>query len=341
MDKIPLSEIFDIKPGNSLDLTVLETCENNYPNKVNYVSRTEKNNGVSAIVKIIDSIKPFPKGLITVAGSGNSVLESCIQPMPFYTGYHVFVLKERKELTDFEKLFYCFCIKQNRFRYGFGRQANKTLGSLLIPKNIPEEFNDITLNSLAKISHDVLSPQNIEINIEKWKTFKYGGEDGIFEIIKGYYNKKPDHTLKGNIPFVGSSEFTNGVTEYYSIDDIRNANKDEKSSQHPIDKKLFPGNCVTVSNNGSVGNAFYQPIDFTCSHDVNVLLLKDGEWNKYIALFICTIIKLEKYRWSYGRKWRPSRMLDSEIKLPVTEDGKPDFEFMENYIKSLPYSTSI
>ena len=29
------------------------------------------------------------------------------------------------------------------------------------------------------------------------------------------------------------------------------------------------------------------------------------------------------------------------IKLPVTTQGLPDWEFMENYIKSLPYSASL
>jgi hypothetical protein len=90
-----------------------------------------------------------------------------------------------------------------------------------------------------------------------------------------------------------------------------------------------------------VGCAFYQEKDFTCSHDVNVLLLKGREWNKYIALFICSLIELEKFRWTFGRKWRPSRMPDSEIRLPVDSTGKPDYIFMEKYIKSLPYSASI
>lgn len=31
-------------------------------------------------------------------------------------------------------------------------------------------------------------------------------------------------------------------------------------------------------------------------------------------------------------------MQGSRIKLPITPEGTPDWEFMENYIKSLPYS---
>lgn len=93
-----------------------------------------------------------------------------------------------------------------------------------------------------------------------------------------------------------------------------------------------------MSNNGSIGYAFFQPIPFTCTHDVNPLYLKGHDLNPYIALFLCTVIEMDKYRWTYGRKWRPARMPSSLIKLPITELGTPDWNFMESFIKSRPYS---
>jgi hypothetical protein len=90
-----------------------------------------------------------------------------------------------------------------------------------------------------------------------------------------------------------------------------------------------------------VGCAFYQPIPFTCSHDVNPIYLISRDLNQYLGLFICAVIELEKFRWAYGRKWRPVRMPSSVIKLPVDERGDPDFQFMEDYIKSLPFSLNI
>ena len=35
------------------------------------------------------------------------------------------------------------------------------------------------------------------------------------------------------------------------------------------------------------------------------------------------------------------RMQKSLIKLPVDSNGKPDWQFMEDYIKSLPYSINL
>lgn len=90
-----------------------------------------------------------------------------------------------------------------------------------------------------------------------------------------------------------------------------------------------------------MGCAFYQPIPFTCSHDVNPIYLISRDLNQYLGLFICAVIELEKFRWAYGRKWRPVRMPSSVIKLPVDERGDPDFQFMEDYIKSLPFSLNI
>jgi len=48
-----------------------------------------------------------------------------------------------------------------------------------------------------------------------------------------------------------------------------------------------------------------------------------------------------KYRFGYGRKWTLEKMRETVLVLPTTSDGKPDWEFMENYIKSLPYSDRI
>lgn len=126
--------------------------------------------------------------------------------------------------------------------------------------------------------------------------------------------------------FIGATDSNNGITSYHNEDDV---------------EKFYEGNSITVSNDGSIGNAFYQKNIFTCSHSVNILRPKIGNWNEYSALFICTLIEKEKYRWAYGRKWRPSRMPDSTIKIPITPNGTPDWQWMEEYIKGLSYSASV
>jgi type I restriction-modification system DNA methylase subunit len=182
--------------------------------------------------------------------------------------------------------------------------------------------------------------EKYSLNTEFWKWFRYDHDD-VFDIKKGFYNKKPDADINGTIPFIGATDSNNGITSWHDRGNIELTSKTGREPNAPIGKKIFRPNCITVSNNGSVGFAFYQPNEFTCTHDVNPLYLKGKELNVYIAMFLCTLIEKEQYRWAYGRKWRPVRMPSSLIKLPVTPDGKPDWQFMENYIKSLPYSKAI
>ena len=199
------------------------------------------------------------------------------------------------------------------------------------PKFVMDYFNYL-------LSHKTF---NKYIDTSEWHEFVYSK---VFDVKKGFYNKKPEHGVIGEVPFLGATERCNGVTEYYSIEDIEAASKTGDDNNVELDKKIFCGNSLCVTNNGSVGNAFYQPIEFTCSHDVNPLYLLDGSFNMYTALFVAAIIEMDKYRWDYGRKWRPERMIKSTIKLPAIKSNDkwvPDWAFMENYIKSLPYGDSI
>ena len=202
---------------------------------------------------------------------------------------------------------------------------------------------------MSKLNAPALLGPTPKLNTDAWHEFRY---DEIFDIRKGYYNKKPPESDSG-VPFIGATESSNGVTSYVSQAALKKYSKDGSiNSEEPIARKLFPAKCITVSNNGSVGEAFYQPIDFTCTHDVNPLYLLDPDidLSPELAMFLCTIIRMDKYRWGYGRKWRPKRMPNSTIKLPAIkvpagkgkkEEFKPDWDAMVNYIKHLPFSSSL
>lgn len=88
-----------------------------------------------------------------------------------------------------------------------------------------------------------------------------------------------------------------------------------------------------------LGYCSYQPFDFSANDHVEKLI-PTFEMNKYVAMFLVTIMNLEKYRYNYGRKCSQTRMKQISIKLP-SKKGQPDFEYMENFIKSLSYSGSI
>jgi len=164
----------------------------------------------------------------------------------------------------------------------------------------------------------------------KWVDFYLGR---VFQIEKGKRLTKENIT-PGDLNFLGAIQGRNGVRE--------------KINEEP----LFDGNCISVNYNGcGVGEAYYQKEPFWASDDVNVLNLRGYEMNEKLAMFFITIIRNEKYRFSYGRKWNKEQMKKTIIKLPACmKEGKyiideekiysdkgyiPDFSYMELFISNL------
>lgn len=150
---IKVSELFDVKYGVNLELNALQQL----PDGINFVSRTAKNNGVSAKVALLPEVEPIPAGTISVAGGG-SVMESFLQPEPYYSGRDLYYLTAKIPLSVQEKLYYCTCLRANKYRYNYGRQANRTLRNILIPspQEIPQWVPQ-TMSDLAKEMQSLLS----------------------------------------------------------------------------------------------------------------------------------------------------------------------------------------
>ena len=149
-------------------------------------------------------------------------------------------------------------------------------------------------------------------NEKLWRPFFI---EEIFEIKPGRRLTKAE-MIDGDTPFIGASDSNNGVTAFVGND---NDSADE--------------NFLSVSYNGSVCQCFYQPYRCLCSDDVKRFHLKNRAGNKYIYLFLATSIKQQKDKYNYGYKFNEARMRRQKILLPVTDDGSPDYEFMENYMR--------
>lgn len=125
---VALGTIFSVHYGVNMELNALA----HDPDGINFVSRSARNNGVSAKVARVQGVSPLPAGLMTVAGGG-SVLETFVQPEPFYSGRDLYYLVPPKDMSLQEKLYYCMVIRSNRYRFNYGRQANRTLKEIRIP----------------------------------------------------------------------------------------------------------------------------------------------------------------------------------------------------------------
>ena len=170
----------------------------------------------------------------------------------------------------------------------------------------------------------------MNLNVDEWKEFYLGK---LFDIRKGKRLTAADQE-DGNNNYIGAIDSNNGVANHIG--------------QAPIHE----GNTISLSYNGSVGEAFYQFEPYWATDDVNALYSYYDDFNQYIGLFIATVLRKEKYKFSYGRKWTLENMNVSIIKLPIqhnadgtpyidsnhiySEDGYvPDWQFMEDYMKSL------
>ena len=157
-----------------------------------------------------------------------------------------------------------------------------------------------------------------KIDCEHWKPFSIGN---LFKIVKGTRLTKAN-MLPGDTNFIGASYENNGVTMHIS-------NKGH----------IHPAGTITVSYNGAhTGVAFYQDEEFWASDDINVLYPK-FPINKDIAMFLLPIIKKTGAKYGFIDKWEKEVMAQDELILP-SKDGKPDWEYMEKYIKYIRNKTA-
>jgi len=321
-----LSEIFHITYWTKLDFNKMDICEDLFSEGINFISRTSQNNWVVAKVKKIEDKKPLKKWQITVSLWGSYVLSAFLQTEDFYTAQNVAVLDPIEELSERELFYYCMCITKNRFRYwAFWREANVTLKDLLVPnkEDFPKWIYTVQISDYKYMKESVITDIK-PLQFTSWQTFKYSD---IFCLEKWYYNNRPEEDSDW-IPFISATENNNWITDHVQKEWT----------------KIFKWNCISITNDGSIWNAFYQEQDFTCSHSVNILKLHEKfsySMNKYLAFFLIPIIQFEKFRYAYWFKRRIERMKESSIKLPADKEWNPDWKFMEEYIKSLPYSKSL
>ena len=315
-----LSEIFKCWYGVNLELI---NCEENNDG-IPFVSRTANNNGVVARVSPIKGITPNPKHTLSLAGGG-SVLSCFYQDEPYYSGRDLFVLSPIEEMSKNEMILYSYIITANKYKYNYGRQANKTFQDLILP-----ELDEIKVLANASLDADFtfeeipLISSPISLDSVKWDWFNV--RDIFPRIDKCKCSNATELLEDGDdIAYIGAKKSDNGVMRYVKYDETL----------------VTEGNCIVFigDGQGSVGYCIYQPKDFIGS--TTLVAGYNPHLNQYIAQFLIAILDKERYRYSFGRKYNKAAITSTKIKLPSKSDGSPDWEFMENYIKSLPYSANI
>lgn len=326
-----LSDIFHLYNGAGITKEEIE-CN---PGDFVAVQSGEENNGC---IGKIDKAYCIAMGYtyteepcLTVARTGSAGFVA-YQPFGCVVGdsAKILILKDETAKSLFVYLFLKTILMENRYKYTYGRKVTeeKYLSEVVMLPAASSDCPDWNYMEqyIKSIKHKPLSTANqgsssLALGVENWVEFCVGD---LFEVKKGKRLTSDDQT-DGDTPYIGAIDSNNGVANYIGQGAIHD------------------GNTISLSYNGSVGEAFYQPKPFWATDDVNVLYFRKENgvaFNKYIALFICAVLRQEKYRYSYGRKWVLESMKSTIIKLPE-KSGKPDWCYMENYMKSLPYGDRI
>ena len=247
---------------------------------------------------------------------------------------NVLVLTSRAKISTQVMHFICAVINKSKDKFGYGRQyrqntLKKHIVHLPIDKlgkpnfTLMENFiKDIEKKHMHKLINYykflTMGGSRAEFNLAyyekfqnlEWKEFRI---DDLFDIKKGKRLTK-SQMKDGNINFIGATSTNNGITAKISND-----------------THLHPSNTISVTYNGSVGEAFYQPSRFWASDDVNIVYPKFKN-NKFLSLFFAAIFRKQGQKYGYNRKWTKEIMQEDKILLPTYGDRQIAFDFIEEYI---------
>ena len=157
----------------------------------------------------------------------------------------------------------------------------------------------------------------MNLNDRKWGIFLIGD---LFCVKRPPARNKDNYEI-GNVPFVASGSVNKGVM---------------KCCKPLENEKLDKAGCITVSPVD--GSAFYQPYPFLGRGGAgsSVLMLYTDNINLYSGQFIAKMISNTcACKYTYGHMGNKDGIRRERIMLPIDEDNKPDYQFMEDYVKEL------
>lgn len=329
-----IEEIFekiDSTKGTTTDILV-------NGNEVPYICASKINNGFDYMVARDGNEEFISKGncvVLVQIGAGGAGYAT-YQDADFIGMSGKTVACYTKFLNKERGLFLSTVLSQERFRYCYGRswtgsRLRNTKVRLPVTSNseIDWEWIDSYMHSIdlsAPVSQNIL--KNGKIDTSKWEQFKVGEIFNIFN-GKGITKEEIEENL-GSLEAVQSGEKENGVIGFISESYCR-----EKKYTYSLNP------CLAVARTGSAGFVSFHPHGCVVGDSAKILQFRDGIKPIENYLYLQAILTACRFKYTYGRKVTTELYLDETISLPSTEQGEPDWQFMENYIKSLPYGDCI
>lgn len=348
-----LGKVLSITNGTGITKEEIALYEGDFP----AVQSGESNNGILGYIDLnYCKEKGYAYSLthcLTVARSGSAGFVS-LQPIGCVVGDSAKILhvQDEKEENIYVLLFIQTLLMANRFKYDYGRKVSerKYAHEILALPVLHNNDGSIFIDKEKKYSNEGFYPDFgymekyiKNLNFQQVKTKIKSKHESLetnrweTKLLKSLYhiqmgNKLDKNKMSMDIPtvnFVSRISYNNGVD--CKVDCIEGLNP-------------FRAGLVTVALGGSyLGSSFVQLEPFYTAQNVSVLTPRYKEMNLLVNLFITRLIKKEsESRYcAFGRELNAHINKDFTINIPVTEDGNPDFEYMENYMKLLPFSDKL
>ena len=349
-----IDEIFDYQNGlASSNVNIVD--EKLGPNFIHYL-RPSKSMG-NLLAGYVDKTTVDNKyvspafSIVVSTDAAGSHTYSYVYPYEFIGNSNTIALYPKNpDMTLEERLFYSMAITSNRYKFDYARKPKgERLLSLLMPEYIGklklsnnvmdkivempnyavEEGYDKACWFLENIDFDDFEKRykNPILAKEKNEVIEYKDffVDELFKVV-GAKNIKKEDVLQHNpgiFPYVTKKATDNGVEGFY-------------------DFYTEEGNVITISD--ITPYCSYQEKPFISTSHVHKLIPK-FQMTPYIAMYLVTVLQKEDFRYCYGRLFGQDKIKKTKIKLPCklgkNSQFEPDWAYMENYIKSLPYSSAL
>ncbi len=334
-------EIFEIKKGKRL--TKADMIDGDIP----YIGATDSNNGITA--RIANNEHLHSANTITVSYNG-SIAEAYYQTKVFWATDDVNVFYPNFKMNVYSALFITTMINKEKYRFNYGRKWDKELMKVstiklpvdqndnpdwqwienyvqntLIPK-LPQKTKNVWEKHLDK---KPLSPNKLQLNTKEWKWFKVGD----------YFERPYKATAYNAIDLISCEKENDNAIAYVTRSDVNNGCKCYVINEKYED--IEDGNAITVGD--TTATIYYQENEFICGD--HMVVLRSEHLNKYVGLFITSLLNKERFRYNYGRAFNKDIIANTRLKLPATQNAQgeyePDWQWMEDYIKGLPYSSCL
>ena len=327
--KFKVGELFDVANGKKYPSSIRQTGE------LPLISTTANNNGISDYIK--DRNDGVYSNCITVAYSG-SVGATFYHKEKVFVGETVIALLPKFKMNQYSGLFICSILSKINSKFSYTQKIkvlqykNEAISLPVTPEGTPDfdymedymkEITKLTTKRVEKLKEE--KPQT-KIDTSNWKKFKVGE---LFETVNNNDKQVP---TGANVP---SQELKSGTVPRISVTGVNNGVVGYFDSTHK-NYKVY-NNFISVN---FLGNAFYQENNASLDMKVHCLKLKNKELNKYLALFLVTIINKLTTSYSYANQLSSTSITQLQLPLPITSEGTPDFDYMENYMKNIEDCTN-